>query len=517
MSTGPRPSAATAEPPPPHAWVELERDWSGTRVTVMGLGLFGGGAAVARAFARRGAEVTITDRRDADTLAPALAELEGTPGLRFVLGEHRLDDFAEASLVVANPAVPPTSEPLAVAHAAGVPITSEAALFLASCKAPVLAVTGTQGKSSVCNMLGQLLEACGRRVHLGGNIGRPLVDRVQEIGADELVVLELSSYQLEVLPPQESWPHADRPVRVACVTNVLEDHLERHKTRERYRAAKRRLLELCAEDATLIVPGDDPALGTDSWSPEHLRRLEVHPNASADAHTDAETGDGASGLAIATTDGTSFFRLNREELGRVDDLPLPGDFQRTNLLFALGAARAMNVPAKDLAQAIAALTGLPHRLEDLGRVRGHRVWDNAVSTTPDSTTGVLDSVRPGFTLLAGGQAKDLSLAELAAAAARTARRAITFGADGERLAEAFEAAGLHADYAGALETAVERAFDVLGPGEELLFSPAAASFDAYANFRARAMAFRAVLDRLRGDGEPVRRDRTGASAARPLG
>jgi UDP-N-acetylmuramoylalanine--D-glutamate ligase len=463
----------------------------------MGLGLYGGGAAVARALQRRGAHVTITDLRTERELAPSLAELAQHAGmgpqLRFVLGEHRLPDFTGADLVVANPAVAPTAAPLQAAREAGVPVTSEIALFLASCPAPVLAVTGTQGKSSVCNSLAQLLEACGRPVHLGGNIGRPLIDCVETIAADDLVVLELSSYQLEALPPVDSWGEHRPRVAVACVTNLLSDHLERHGSRAAYHGAKRRLLELTSSESAVLVPGNDAELDTPTWRPTGVRRVEV----SSD-QTGRDPGL-ATGLTIRGEGDEAVFQLDDETLGRVSDLHLPGAFQRTNTLFALGAARLAGVPAAELARALPALRGLPHRLEDLGLIRGHRVWDNGISTTPDSTASVLGSLQPGFTLLLGGQDKGLSLDELARTAAKTSRRAITFGAARETLARALRAAGLETHATATLDEAVELAFATLGPGEELLFSPVCASFDAYPNVLARARAFR---DAVRGMSAP---------------
>jgi UDP-N-acetylmuramoylalanine--D-glutamate ligase len=158
------------------AALDLSRDWTGRRVTVMGLGLFGGGATVARAFARRGARVTVTDLRSAEVLEPSLRALAGLP-LELVLGEHRAADFTGAELVVANPAVRPDHELLALARAHGATVAGEIELFLANVRARVACVTGTQGKSSVCHVLHGLLERSGVRAVLGGNIGTALVDR----------------------------------------------------------------------------------------------------------------------------------------------------------------------------------------------------------------------------------------------------------------------------------------------------------------------------------------------------
>jgi UDP-N-acetylmuramoylalanine--D-glutamate ligase len=363
--------------------LSLGSDWSGARVTVMGLGLFGGGAAVARALARRGARVTVTDRRGERELAPALAEIADL-GLELALGGHRARDFTRADLVVANPAVPPGAPELAAARAAGVPVSSEAALFLASCPSRLVLVTGTQGKSSVCNALAQLFGACGTTAHLGGNVGRPLLDRVEELAPEDVVVLELSSYQLEALPPAASWRGRAPRVEAVCVTNVLADHLERHGSVAAYREAKRRVLELLpGSGGVAVLPAGDPELATPAWRPAGARRVEVHA---------APCGRG---LDVAG----GVFRLDGEALGHARDVRLPGAFQRANVLLALGLARLAGADPGRLARAVAGVVGLPHRLEDLGCFAGHRVWDNGVSTTPDSTEGVLESLRPGFALL----------------------------------------------------------------------------------------------------------------------
>jgi UDP-N-acetylmuramoylalanine--D-glutamate ligase len=187
------------------------------------------------------------------------------------------------------------------------------------------------------------------------------------------------------------------------------------------------------------------------------------------------------------------FRLDGEPLGAIADLRLPGTFQRENTLAALGLARLLGAPAEALARAVPGLEALPHRMQDLGIFRGHRVVDNGVSTTPDSTISAVLSMRPGFTLLLGGKPKNLPLAELAAALRGRARRVGVFGAAVGSFPGPLRAAGLECFEARALADVLAEAFARMAPEEELLFSPACASFDAYLNFRERALAFRAAL------------------------
>jgi UDP-N-acetylmuramoylalanine--D-glutamate ligase len=444
----------------------------------MGLGLFGGGASVARFLARRGALVTVTDLRSAAELEPALRELSGL-ALRLVLGGHAEEDFTRTELVVANPAVAPGSRFLQLARAAGVPIASEIELFLELCPARVAAVTGTQGKSSTCFTLFQVLRAAGFQAHLGGNIGKSLLEEAEAIDPHDIVVLELSSYQLEALPPRGTAVERAAKVEAVAVTNILADHLERHGTVENYAAAKQRILELVGSGGgSAVLSAECPRLA--GWRPDHARRVDLWPTRPSDQ-----------GLNFAG----GCFRLDREVLGRVEDLHLPGGFQLENTLTALGLARLLGASAASLSAAIAALEALPHRMQDLGLFRGHRVIDNGVSTTPDSTISAVLSMRPGFTLLLGGKPKQLPLEELARTLAGRARRVGIFGAAVDSLPGPLRAAGIDCFETRRLEDLLERAFERMEPGEELLFSPACASYDGYLNFSDRALAFQAALRR----------------------
>ncbi len=447
----------------------------------MGLGLFGGGATVARFLARRGAHVTVTDLRREAELAPALRSLSDLP-LRFVLGEHREEDFARTDLVVANPAVPPHSPYLQAARAGGVPITSEVALFLELCPARIAAVTGTQGKSSTCNTLFQLLRAAGLPAHLGGNIGNSLLEDCESMSAADVVVLELSSYQLEALPDRLGTTQRPPRVEVVSVTNVLADHLERHGTLDAYAAAKRRILGLVEASAGVgLLSAECPRLA--SWTPTSWRRVDSWPTRPSQRGANVDQG---------------WFRLDEERLGRVEDLRLPGLFQRENTLLSICMARILGAQAESLVAAVPALEGLPHRMQDLGLHAGHRVIDNGVSTTPDSTISAVLSMRPGFTLLLGGKPKALALDELVQTLRGRARRVGVFGAASESMPEVLRSAGLECFATRKLEDAVASAFEGMQSGEELLFSPACASFDAYLNFRERALAFRACLPGRQG-------------------
>jgi len=434
----------------------------------MGLGRFGGGLGAAQYLLRCGARVLGTDLRRAEELPEAVSALAGH-AIELRLGEHREEDFADADVVVANPAVSPRHPLLERARASGATVVGEVELFMAATRAALIGITGTQGKSSTTTFTAQLLAGSGRRAQAGGNLGGSLLEHVETLGPDEWVVLELSSYQLEALGRP---PALARPFRSVAVTNIELDHLERHGDLAGYAAAKERILELCGADSVAWLPsGPGPCA---SWRARSGRVARFDPSAGDDD--------------VALPDGTLLPGPQR--------LGLPA-FQAANLRLAYALVHELGVPARELERCSAALVPPQHRLERLGDLGGAAVYDNGVSTTPDSTASALASLRVPVVLLVGGKLKDLPTEPLVAACRGRVREAVTFGAAAEILAARLEAGGVPARVGGALERAVPVAAGLVRPGEALVFSPACASFDAYPNFKERAAAFRAALEAAR--------------------
>jgi UDP-N-acetylmuramoylalanine--D-glutamate ligase len=489
-------------------------DWSGKAVTVMGLGLFGGGLGAAAFALDKGARVTVTDLRGPDVLAAALKSLRELPGaesIELVLGEHRDADFAEADIVVANPAVPPTARHLGVARRGGARVTSAIELLLGELTCRVVAITGTHGKSSTVHFTAALLRASlgpGVRVVLGGNIGGSLLGEIESLGPRDVVVLELSSYQLENLSAEfVAAASRHRAVDVAAITTIGVDHLARHGSVEVYRAAKLRIAQLTGQTGS-----DAGEVIAEAAEENALRQLLPETT------------------KLTLIDGD----VPPAEASVLAQLQVPGDFQRKNLRAALAVARSLGAIEAQLERAVPALTGLPHRMERLTQwtmTPGGRplaVYDNGVSTTPESTVAALESVSDGASardlrlVLVGGQAKrGCDMEALGKTAAALGWVLVPFGAASEELAAMAAAAGATVadgdqDRDGGcsgVEEAVERALRWVseGPGSRrgysagpqasqgegdsvhLLFSPACASFDRYSNFEERALAFQSAL------------------------
>ena len=350
---------------------------------------------------------------------------------------------------------------------------SEVGLFLERCPARVAAITGTQGKSSTAHFLHQLLLAAELPAKLGGNIGGSLLDELPELSSAETFVIELSSYQLEGLAEELG----ETPLALGVITNLCEDHLERHGSLDAYHEAKLQLLRLLPADAPLLV-GEGVADRLHSLAPDALERAALYDLGPSMA---------------AAEQAFTFLGERLGDAGQIAHLP---DFQRGNVLLALSAARLLGADDAELAAALPSLTGLEHRLEELSAITERRVYDNGVSTTPDSTEAALASLPEPLTLIAGGQAKALPIDRLVRAVSERSLRVVLFGACAAEWAQAFRAADVLCEVTADVPEAVQTAWRITSSSETILFSPAAASFDAYPNFLERAAEFRSVITGL---------------------
>ena len=464
---------------------------AGKHVVLMGLGLFGGGEGAARFLAHGGASVTVTDLKGADQLAPALRKLSGLP-LRFRLGGHDVEQMKEAELIVVNPAVPKTSEVLRACHDAGVPLTSPMNIFLALCRAPVVAVTGSTGKSTTAAMLFGMLRQGNppavRRVRLGGNIGICLLSCVDQISPSELVVLELSSYHLEDAACMRWSPH------VAVVTNLTPNHLDRYKTFEAYSEAKRNVLAFQGPADAAVLNATDENLK--KWVARGIRgSLLLFDPVS-------ESGPLVSGMNLRG--GRLIWKQGSDQqvICTLSHIPVPGAHNVANAMAAAAAARWLGVPAEGIRAAIEAFEPLEHRLERCGSFGGLTFYNDSDSTTPESTIAALESFAGPKTLIAGGLNKGLDMKRLGQAIAQRVEVLVTLGSSGPHIADqtrrAAQAAGTVPAIreVASLEQAVAAAVELSSPGSTVVFSPACASFDMFQNYEERGRRFKQLVAAL---------------------
>lgn len=439
----------------------------------MGLGRFGGGAGVTRWLARQGAAVTVTDLAGADGLAESLGRIADTNAVLH-LGGHREDDFKSAELVVSNPAVPLNSPYLQIARRHGVPITSEIGLFVERCCAPCVGVTGSVGKSTITAMIGHILQRTlpePRRVWIGGNIGRSLLDELGAINSDDIVVLELSSFQLELLASQRWSPH------VAVISNVTPNHLDRHRTFAAYLAAKLNIVRFQNTERDATVIEDVPA----------LRR-----------HFDHMFGD-LSGLwryrlrdltPVAVMQSTPAVDCDDKSMEWPDlQLSMPGRHNRLNAAAALSAAHLLGVGPQEAAEALRTFEGLAHRLQRAGEYDGVTYYNDSKSTTPEAALIAMQAIDAPLLIILGGYDKGSEFDLLAETVARRATFAACMGQTGPSIAAAIKRADGQADCFGDLDSAVQACRRQARPGDVVLLSPACASWDMFDDYRARGETF----------------------------
>jgi UDP-N-acetylmuramoylalanine--D-glutamate ligase len=452
-------------------------DLRGRRVTVMGLGRFGGGVGAVRFLAERGARVTVTDLADAATLADSLAKIAGLKIERLRLGGHDEEDFRGADLIVASPAVPIDHPLLAAAEAAGMLVTTEIGLFWAHCRGRIIGVTGSVGKSTTAAMIHAIFTGAGRRAWLGGNIGGSLLSEVDGIERDDWVVLELSSFQLERLAPLRPRP------TVAVVTTLRPNHLDRHGTLDAYRAAKQNLLRWQTADDIAVLNADDPDVST--W-PVAGRVLWF-----------GQEGEGRQGAFLAANN--LLFREGGSTTSLPVSLHIPGEHHRLNAAAAAAAAFAVGIEPQAIVAALNHFSGLPHRLQMVGEFAGRSWVNDSKATTPESAIAALRSFDRRVRLIAGGADKGVDLAPLADEIARRGIAVYLSGRTAPMIAARLAERG-HRSAAvyEAFDASVIAAWTDSRLGDVILLSPACASWGQFRDYRERGERFSDLARRLTG-------------------
>lgn len=444
----------------------------GRRALIWGLGRFGGGLGALRHLQARGYEIRIMDRQNPSDLRQELAKVAGLSRMPALLPE-RESSLDGIDLLCINPAIPLEHPLLAEALRRGIATTQELDLFLAAYPGRVLGVTGTNGKSTTASLMAEGLRALGRDVLLGGNIGKSLCLEESTWRTDQDAVVEISSFQAARI-------HT-RALSTLCFTPILRDHVVWHGSLERYHSDKLRLLDACKPGARILGLARCPVLASARAA---RGELDIHLLGSE-----------------RPADGEDLPRLlegrglvqGGELLMSLEVFPLPGYFNRENLLLALASLDLDVDDARIALGGMQAFGGLPHRLAPAGMRRGVRLVDNGVSTILETTRLALDvlaadlPVGARIHLVLGGKPKEPSLDEALSLLPGPAATLHVFGQVGPRLAALLRDHDLARPTLSDRPTeALSRAFDAARPGDTVLFSPGFASQDQYPNFRARA-------------------------------
>lgn len=481
-------------------------DLRGKRALVMGLGVHGGGLGVTRFLVEQGADVTVTDLRSAEQLAPTLAQLADLP-VRYVLGEHREDDFRSADLVVRNPGVPRESRYLELARAAGATIEMEMTLFFRLCPGPILGITGTKGKTTTTLLTGAMLRQQFPDTVIAGNLRVSALEQLPRITPQTPVVLELSSWQLEGLGEAQLSP------RYACITNLSPDHLDRYGSMQEYQRAKEQIwlhqrrgdvIVLNANDERVskmavieFEAGNVTYFADDNpvWQEWHQaqytpRSIAYWRDGELHWHRNYDHGDQA------------------EIICHIDDVQVIGRHNLANIAAATALCKMFGVESEHIRAAVRGFSGVADRMELVREVQGVRYINDTTATTPTAARAALDSLQAPTIVIAGGADKRLEFADLAHTLLARAKAIVLLNgsATPKLLAALDQARAEHSRAEAALpalvgpfdafEPAVLAARELAAPGDVVLLSPGCASFGMFKNEFERGAQFRQIVQAL---------------------
>ena len=452
-------------------------EFRGRRVTIIGLGKGRTTAGLARFLVGKGAIVTVTDPKPAEELVDGIARL-GDTRVDLILGPSSDDKaLADPDFVFVIPGIRPRSPTILRALTRGVPVLTEMALFFRLSPATIVGITGTKGKTTTTTLVERVLSLGRRRVLVGGNIGTAVIQEVDSLGPDDIVVLELSSFQLETL---------GRSPQVAVVTNVLEDHLDHHGTRDAYIAAKRNIVAWQGPRDIAVLNLDDPATVTlHTGAASEVRGFSLSFRPKRGAHLDAN-GD----LVLVSGD-------RRALLCKASDLRVPGRHNIANALAASIVGDAFDIPADAIGRVLREFEGVPRRLETVAEKDGVLWVNDSAATMPAATMSAIAAYdRPAVVIL-GGISKGADFSELARVLVHRARGAILIGRAADEIASAIAVADPKGTFdvrrAKTLDDAVTAARQMARPGDVVLLSPACASFDMFSSADERGEKFAAIV------------------------
>ncbi len=468
-------------------------DWQGRRVLILGAGRQG--TALARWLVQHGAQVVLNDRRDAAQLAPARQALADLP-ITWVTGGHPLDLLDGVDVVCPSGGVPLDLPLVAEAVRRGIPLSNDSQIFLEQAPCPVVGITGSAGKTTTTTLVGRMASAAAaqpaypdvspaaepryRRVWVGGNIGTPLITWLADMQPADLAVMELSSFQLEVM---------SRAPQVAAVLNITPNHLDRHGTMAAYTAAKARILDFQQPQDVAVLNREDPgAWGLRDRVRGHLVAFgrDVPPGTPA-------AGFRAPWVVVRTADG------ERPVLRR-EDIRLRGEHNLLNVIAACAIAAALGLEAAAMRAGVEGFGGVPHRLEFVRTWRGVHWYNDSIATAPERSMAAIRAFEEPLVLLAGGRDKHLPWDAFAALVRRRVDHLILFGEAADKIRRAVEAVPGDRPYSitlcADLYQAVQAAAAVAEPGDVVLLSPGGTSFDAFRDFEERGRKFREWVQAL---------------------
>jgi UDP-N-acetylmuramoylalanine--D-glutamate ligase len=451
---------------------DIKKGINGKRIVVVGMARTG--MAAAAFLAQRGAAIMVSEVKTEGELGDSPQQLRSL-GAEVEMGGHSPETFLSGDLIVLSPGVDPTIPPLGQARAKGIPIVSEVELASWFLSPPLIAVTGTNGKSTTTALIGHILSEWGKRAFVGGNIGTPLTEYLLQKAEADYIVAEISSFQLEAISSFRPW--------IALLLNLGEDHLDRHPTLSSYAAIKARIfLNQGPKDWAVV-----------NWDDATVRSL--IPQIRAQILPFGCSGNGGQGVWLEGNSTIVCRGREREEQFSLERVRIRGMHNRENIMAAIGTAAICGVPQEAIQRSLESFEGLEHRLERVGQWNGVSVYNDSKATNVASTLRALLSLDEPIILLAGGRDKGGDYSILRKPIKERAKALILMGEAKEKMQKAFQDL-LPCHLVEGMEEGVRMAWDLAQEGDVILLSPACSSFDMFEDYQGRGRTFKEIVLKL---------------------
>ena len=458
----------------------MTRDWNGKRVLILGAARQG--LALARWLSLHGAHVTLSDSRSADDLRVARESL-AEYGINWALGGHPLELLDSTDVLCLSGGIPLTLPIVAEAVKRGILLSNDSQIFMEVVPCKTIGITGSAGKTTTTTLVGRMAKnAYGDKAYMGGNIGDPLINYVDDMQSDDVAILEISSFQLDQMTISPN---------VAAVLNVTPNHLDRHGTMEAYTAAKARILEFQSEEDVAILGRDDKG----AWN----LRNKVHGKLYTFSLNELEEGLNGTYLQdglLNLRDGDAYLPLILRE-----KILLRGDHNISNALAAFAIGHASGFPLDAMLEAVEDFRGVPQRLELVRELRGVRWYNDSIATAPERSIAAIHAFEEPIVLMLGGRDKNLPWEELMQLVNERVDHVVLFGEAADKIQKTVDSLGLGKkrftlSRANGLHEAVRLATQVAEPGDVVLLSPGGTSFDEFKDFAERGERFRVWVQEL---------------------
>jgi UDP-N-acetylmuramoylalanine--D-glutamate ligase len=460
-------------------------DLKNKKVTVMGLGLNGGGIGTVRFLHAAGAKVIVTDLKSKEDLAPSLEKLKDLKGIEYVLGQHRTEDFTNVDMVIKTPPVSWTNKHIKLALEKKIPVEVDSSLFFKLCQNKIVGVTGTRGKTTTSTLTFEILKAAGRDAVKVGIGQVSVLDKLKELKKDTIVVFELSSWRLAALGRYKLSP------QVAVLTSFYPDHMNYYKTLDEYLNDKKNIFLHQKTNDTCVV----------NWDDENLKKLEPEIKSQLVKFSTQKISEGK-GVYIESGEIYLNNGIDDKKIMDVAEIKIKGAHNLGNILAAIGATQSMGVDPKNMRKAISEFEGLPHRLEFVRELNGVKYYNDTAATSPEGAMAGINSFSEPIILIAGGADKKLDMAEWARAIHEKAKGVIFLkGEATNKIIDALRK--ILADpekeftVVDSMAKAVELAKSAAESGDVVLLSPGTASFGLFKNMIERGNNFKETVKELK--------------------